>query len=58
MSIDGPGSGGRPGVLGVAEGGDASAAGGTLESALALLLLKHDLVLVLIEGDGQRSRHC
>ena len=39
-------------MLGVTEGGDASAAGGALESALALLLLKHDLVLVLIEGDG------
>ena len=32
--------------MGVAEGGNASAASGALESALALLLLKHDLVLV------------
>ena len=50
---DGPGSRGRPDVLRVAEAGDASTAGRALASALALLLLKHELVLVLIEGDGQ-----
>ena len=49
---DSPGSGGRPGVLRVVERGDASATGRALASTLTLLLLKHELVLVLIEGDG------
>ena len=35
------------------EGGDASTAGRALVSALALLLLKHELALVLVKGDGQ-----
>lgn len=49
---DGPGSRGRPGVQRVAEGVDALAAGRALMGARALLLLKHELVLVLIEDNG------
>ena len=49
---DSPGSRGRPGVQRVAEGVDASAADGALVSARGLLLLKHDLVLALIESNG------
>ena len=44
----GPGSKGRPGVQRVAEKDDAH----------VLLPLKHELVLVFIEGNGQRSCHC
>ena len=47
-----PGSRGRPIVQRVAEGGDASAADRAFVGALALLLLKHLLVLVLIESNG------
>ena len=45
---NGPGSRGRPVVQRVAEKDD----------AYVLLLLKHELVLVFIEGNGQRSFHC
>ena len=50
---DGPGSSDRPGVLRVAERGDAVAAGRALVGMLGLLLLKHELVLVLIKSDSQ-----